>query len=144
MPLSRRNKSVNIFQAEIFYSVQFPSVKPSTIFFFVTDRLSDGIRYYRRTVCRRKFSIGDLVGKKITDELWISYQWNLSVGKTVKSCSVLIYHIYVYACPFFSIWKKPQVIPYYTEWIYVLWFKSKSWKKKMKFAPIRSKKSKSN
>jgi hypothetical protein len=34
------------------------------------------------------FFIDDLVGKKITDELWITDRWNMSVGKTVKSCSV--------------------------------------------------------
>jgi hypothetical protein len=41
------------------------------------------------------FSIGDLVGKKITDELWISYRQNLSVGKTMKSCSACSYSIIV-------------------------------------------------
>jgi len=64
----RRNKSFGIFQAGIFFGVQFFSVKPSVIFFF-TNRLSDEIRYYRRTVSRRTFFIDDLVGKKITDEL---------------------------------------------------------------------------
>jgi hypothetical protein len=34
------------------------------------------------------FFIDDLVGKKITDELWITDRWTMSVGKTVKSCSV--------------------------------------------------------
>jgi hypothetical protein len=51
----RRNKSVGIFQARIFFCSQFPYVKPSVIFFFVIDRLSDGIRYYRRMVCHENF-----------------------------------------------------------------------------------------
>jgi hypothetical protein len=33
------------------------------------------------------FSVGDVVGKKITDKLWITDRRDISVGKTVKSCS---------------------------------------------------------
>jgi hypothetical protein len=36
----------------------------------------------------RKASVGDDVGKKITDELLITHRRNCSVDKTVKSCSV--------------------------------------------------------
>ena len=82
----RINPSV-YFKREYFFGAQFMSVKPSVIFFF-TNRLSDEIWYYRRTVSRRTFFVDDLVGKKITDELWITDRWNMSIGKTVKSCSV--------------------------------------------------------
>ena len=41
-------KSVGIFQAgNIFFGAQFPSVKPSANFFYVSDRYSDGQWYYR-------------------------------------------------------------------------------------------------
>lgn len=42
--------------------------------------------YWRKT-CRRTLFIGDLVGKKFTNEVWISYRWIRSVGKTMKSHS---------------------------------------------------------
>jgi hypothetical protein len=41
--------------------------------------------YYRRTL-----SVGDLVGKKITDKVWISHRRIRFVGKTVKSRSEAI------------------------------------------------------
>jgi hypothetical protein len=45
------------------------------------------MRHYRQKESRRKNSVGEGVGKNITDELWIIYRWNIVVGKTVKSCS---------------------------------------------------------
>jgi hypothetical protein len=33
------------------------------------------------------FSVGDVIGKKITDKLWITDRRDTSVSKTVKSCS---------------------------------------------------------
>ena len=54
---------------------------------FFTDRLSDGMWYYRRMECRLTFSFGDLVGKKFTDRIWILHRRVISVGKTVKSYS---------------------------------------------------------
>jgi len=36
------------------------------------------------------YSVGDDVGKKITDELLITDRRNISVGKTVKSCSACL------------------------------------------------------
>ena len=73
------------FQREVFFYAHFPYVKPSVIFF---DRLSDRMWYYRLKRCRQTLFIGDLVGKKFTDEVWISYRRIRSVGKIVKSCSV--------------------------------------------------------
>ena len=81
----RWNICVGIFPVGIFFCAHFPSMKPSVIFF--PDKLSDGLWYYRRKRCRRTLSVGDLVSKKCTDEVWISYRRIRSVGKTVKSCN---------------------------------------------------------
>jgi hypothetical protein len=35
-------------------------------------------------------SVRNLIGKKFTDEVAIFHRWNLSVGKTVKSYSVVV------------------------------------------------------
>jgi hypothetical protein len=56
--------------------------------FFFTDRCSDEIRYYRWKESRRTISVRDVIGKKVTDELWITDRQNSFVGKTVKACSV--------------------------------------------------------
>jgi hypothetical protein len=63
---------------------------------FFTDSFSDRMRCYRWTLCRRKFSISDLVSKKITNELLISYRRNMFVGKTVKS--VVLREFFSYLC----------------------------------------------
>jgi hypothetical protein len=68
----RINPSV-YFQRGFFFDAHFPSVKPSAIFFF-TDRLNDGMWYYRWKRCRQTLSIGYLVGKKLTDEVWILHR----------------------------------------------------------------------
>jgi hypothetical protein len=52
-------------------------------YFFFTDRLNDKIWYYRQKVSRQMFFINDLVGKKITDKLWITDRWNLSAWNLV-------------------------------------------------------------
>jgi len=78
MPLSPKK----YFQGEFFFVVYFSSLKPSVVFFF-TDRIWN----YWWKLCRRTHSIGDLVGKKITDEVVISHQRIFSVSKTVKCCS---------------------------------------------------------
>jgi len=68
----RRNTSVGIFLVRnVFFCVHFLSVKPSAIFFF-TDRVGDGMWDYQRKECRRTLSVGDLVGKKFTDEFGLS------------------------------------------------------------------------
>jgi hypothetical protein len=55
---------------------------------FFPDRLSDGMWDYRRKTCWQTLSVGDLVGKKFTNKVWISHRWIRSVDKTVKSGSV--------------------------------------------------------
>jgi hypothetical protein len=70
----------------IFFWRVISYVKPSIIVFF-TDRCSNEMRYYRWKESRRKGFVGDVVGKKITDELWITDLRNSFVGKTMKYCS---------------------------------------------------------
>jgi hypothetical protein len=82
----RRNISVGIFPGGIFFGTHFSSLKPSVVFFF-TDRSSDKMWNYRRKLCQRTHSVGNLVGKKITDEVVISHRRIFSVSKTVKCCS---------------------------------------------------------
>jgi hypothetical protein len=82
MPLSSTKYIRRYISSENFFGVHFPSVKPSVIFFFA-DRLSDEMWDYRRKTCRRTL----FIGKKFTDEVWISYWRIWSVGKTIKSCS---------------------------------------------------------
>ena len=45
---------------------------------------------YRRKIHRRNISAGDFIGKLITDGICVLHRRKNSVGKTVKSCSVLI------------------------------------------------------
>jgi hypothetical protein len=52
---------------------------------------------YRRKLCRRTDSVGDLVGKKFTDEMLISHRRIQFVGKTVKCYSVLIIETNIYS-----------------------------------------------
>jgi len=86
----RQNYSIGIFPAGIvfFFCAHFSSIKPSVIYLFFTDKISDRTWNYWRTLCRRTFSIGKLVGKDFTDEVVILHRRNSSVSKTVKCCSV--------------------------------------------------------
>jgi hypothetical protein len=59
-----------------------------TIGIFFPNRISDRMWNYQWTLCRQTISVGDLVGKKFTDELAILHRQIRSVGKTVKCCSV--------------------------------------------------------
>jgi hypothetical protein len=70
------------FQGEFFFCRVFFIFKTISSFFF-TDRIWN----YRWKLCRRTHSIGDLVGKKITDKVVISHRRIFSVSKTVKCCS---------------------------------------------------------
>jgi hypothetical protein len=83
----RRNIFVDICLARIFFWRAFSVCKTIGNIFF-PDRRSDGMWDYQRNICRQTLFVGDLVGKKFTDEVWISYRWILSVGKTMKSYSV--------------------------------------------------------
>ena len=55
--------------------------------FFFTNHFSDGIMYYRRKESRWTVFVSVFVDNFITDELWITHRRNMSVSKTVKSCS---------------------------------------------------------
>jgi hypothetical protein len=71
MPLSlmkkcRRNYSVGIFPAGIFFDTYFPSVKPLVFIFF-----TDCIWNYRRMVFQRMYCVGELVGKIFTNKMVI-------------------------------------------------------------------------
>ena len=93
----RRSRSVGIY---ITPTECIPSVysKRETFFFwrartvgkrvfFITDRYSDGMWNHRQKVFRREDSVGNIVGKYFTDERSVTHRRNISVGKTVKSCS---------------------------------------------------------
>jgi len=84
----RRNKFVGIFRVGIFFLRAISVCKTIGNISF-TDWLRDGMWYYRWKICGRTLFVGDLVGKKITDKVWISYRQFLSVDKSVKSCSVI-------------------------------------------------------
>jgi hypothetical protein len=78
-----------ISSGKLFFGVQILSVKPSAngFFVFLTDIATEwGITDEGKADgCNP--SVGDEVGKKITDELLITHRRNMVVGKTVKSCS---------------------------------------------------------
>ena len=84
------------FQREFFFGAHVPSVKLSTFHFFI-NRIRDRMWNYRRKLCRRTDSVGDLVGKKFTDEMLISHRRIQFVGKTVKCYSVLIIETNIYS-----------------------------------------------
>jgi hypothetical protein len=60
----RLNICIGIFLAGSFFVLRAFFVCKTIGNFFFSDRLSDGMGYYRRTL-----SVGDLVGKKITDKV---------------------------------------------------------------------------
>jgi len=47
------------------------------------------IKNYRWRIHQRGISIGDVVSKLITDGICVLHRWKNSVGKTIKSCSVM-------------------------------------------------------
>ena len=57
----------------------------NNIFLLPTDLPKE--KNYRRKIHRRRISIGDFVGKLITDGICVLRRWKNSVGKTVKYCS---------------------------------------------------------
>ena len=89
--------------------MEFPSVIPSVnplvikniitegytdemkwvILFFYFRRIYRPTKNYRRRIHRRRISVGDVVGKLITDGICVLHRRKNSVGKTVKSCSEL-------------------------------------------------------
>jgi hypothetical protein len=56
------------------------------IFLLPTDLPTE--KNYRRKIHQRRISVGDSVGKLITDEICVLHRQKNSVGKTVKSYSV--------------------------------------------------------
>ena len=83
--------------------MEFPSVNPLVIKNIITERYTNEMKrvillfYFRRIYRRIKnyrwrihrwsISVGDVVGKLITDEICVLHRRKNSVGKTVKSCS---------------------------------------------------------
>ena len=57
------------------------------ILFFYFRRIYRRIKNYRWRIHRRSISVGDVVGKLITDGICVLHRRKNSVGKTVKSCS---------------------------------------------------------
>ena len=86
-------KSVGIFQAGnfFFWRANFVCKAIDKWFFCVFDWYSDGMWNYRWKESRRTYFIGEDIDKYITDETLITDRQNMSVGKTVKFCSVYIY-----------------------------------------------------
>jgi len=60
------------FQWEFFFGAHFSSVKP-TVFIF-TDKISNRMWNYRRTLCRWILSVSELVDKKFTNEVAILHR----------------------------------------------------------------------
>ena len=67
-----------------FFCAHFPSVKLSIFF---TERISNRISNYRRTLFRWTYSIGELVDKIFTDGMVILCRRKNSIDKIVKCCS---------------------------------------------------------
>jgi hypothetical protein len=57
-------------------------------FTFYYQRIYRRSKNYRQKIHRRSISVGDFVGKLITDGICVLRWRKNSVGKTVKSCSV--------------------------------------------------------
>jgi hypothetical protein len=51
--------------------------------FFISDRISDGTRNYRRSIFWRTDFVGEVIGKNFTDELRALHQQNKSIGKII-------------------------------------------------------------
>ena len=85
----RRNKNPSVYfkRKTFFWRANSVCKTIRKWFFCFSDRYSDGRGNHRRKKSRRTYSVGDYVGKKITDELLITHRRNIFVGKTVKSCS---------------------------------------------------------
>jgi hypothetical protein len=55
--------------------------------FFYFQRIYRWIKNYQWKIHRRSISVGDFVGKLITDGICVLRRQKNSVGKTVKSCN---------------------------------------------------------
>ena len=65
----------------IFFCSPFPSVNPSVIIFFYYQQTKN----YQRKIYRRSISVGDSVGKLITNGMVVQIPTENSVGKS-KDC----------------------------------------------------------
>jgi hypothetical protein len=64
--------------------------------FFYYQRIYRRKKNYQRKIHLRSISVGDIVGKLITDGICVLHRRKNSVGKTVKSCSVKSYKTHNY------------------------------------------------
>jgi hypothetical protein len=55
--------------------------------FFYYRRIYRRKKNYQRKIHRRSISVGDFIGKLITDGICVLHRWKNSIGKTIKSCS---------------------------------------------------------
>jgi hypothetical protein len=93
--------------------MEFSSVIPSVNLLVIKNIITEGytdeikrinffyfrrIKNYRWRIHRRSISVGDVVGKLITNGICVLHRRKNSVGKTVKSCSVIFlkYFILIY------------------------------------------------
>jgi hypothetical protein len=53
------------------------------LFFFISDRISDGMKNYWRSIFRRTDFVGEVIGKNFTDELRALHQRNEYIDKTI-------------------------------------------------------------
>jgi len=75
----RRNETGNFF-----YGI-FLLVNPSVIIYFYYQRTYRQTKNYRRKIHRRNISVGDIIGKLITNGLIVQIPTEKSVGK-YKEC----------------------------------------------------------
>jgi hypothetical protein len=71
------------FSREIFFLARFIVYKTVGVWFFFSDRISDGTGNYQRLIFRRIDSAGEAIGKNFTDNLCALYRRNYSVDKTI-------------------------------------------------------------
>jgi hypothetical protein len=107
----------------MFFYASVSSVNPSVIIFFDYQRIYWRTKNYRWKIHRRSISIGDFVGKLITDGICVLRRRKNSVGKTVKYCSVLC--------------NEKNIIQYYISW-FVLKTRPQRKKKKKKKKKLTS------
>ena len=73
----RRNDFVgNVLAGNYFFLPRFAVWRPSVVGFFISDRISDRMRNYRPSVLWQTYSIGEAVGKNVTDRLRALHRQN--------------------------------------------------------------------
>ena len=79
----RRNTSISKVLARIFFWCTFPVGKTVSVWFFISDRISDEQGNYRRSKFQQTNFVGEAVSKNFTDELCGLHRRNDSVSKTI-------------------------------------------------------------